>query len=437
MMSASTLMHSQNKTSDNNHTPDQIISNLGVQSKNALHALRDVDSDTISNALKNIADAVIKSKHSILDANEKDMSAAKKKGLSEALLDRLKLNTPRLEAMAEGVRAIANMDDPAGRVLWETMRPNGLKIKRIAVPIGVLGMIYKSRPNVTVDAAALCLKSRNAVILRGGSESFNSAQMLHQIIKQSLLQSGLPEAAISMVPNADRDLVGAMLKADHVIDVMIPRGGRKLIERVMAEARMPVFSHLEGLCHIYIHESANEDIAHDVTVNAKLRRTGVCGSLETLLLDQNLPSNIISHVLKSLLDQGCEIVGDDKTQSFDKRIKKAKDQDWRTEYLDKKLSVKFVEGVDQAVQHINYFGSHHTDSILCEDKDTADYFLKHVDSGIVIHNASTQFADGGEFGMGAEIGIATGKLHARGPVGLEQLCSYKYIVEGSGQIRPS
>ncbi|MCK5384560.1 MAG: glutamate-5-semialdehyde dehydrogenase, partial [Alphaproteobacteria bacterium] len=322
------------------------------------------------------------------------------------------------------------------RILWEQTRPNGLKIQRIACPIGLLGMIYESRPNVTVDASVLCLKSHNAVMLRGGSECLHSSLILHKIIQQALKDNGLPEASVSMIPISDRAAVGAMLKAAEYIDVMIPRGGSGLIQRVMDEARMPVFGHLNGICHVYIHPTAKPDIAREVTLNAKMRRTGICGATETLLLDKGLDPTIVKDVLTTLLDAGCSIVGDAQIQDIDNRIMPATDEDWVTEYLDAKLSCKFVDSVKDAVNHINTYGSHHTDSILTEDKDAAAYFLKNVDSGIVLHNASTQYADGGEFGMGAEIGIATGKMHARGPVGVEQLCTYKYNVHGNGQTRP-
>jgi len=356
--------------------------------------------------------------------------------LSEALLDRLKLTPERIESMSAGLETVIDLPDPVGRVLWESKRPNGLHIKRLSCPIGVLGMIYESRPNVTVDAAALCLKSHNAVILRGGSESLNSSLALHDLIQSSLRAHNLPEGAVSMIPVSDRSVVGEMLSADQYIDVMIPRGGRGLIERVMSEAAMPVFGHLEGLCHIYIHQTARKEIAVDVTLNAKMRRTGICGAAETLLLDHKLDPDIARAVVKALLDKGCEVVGDKMAQGLDERIGAARSEDWHTEYLAPKISVAVVDGVEEAVNHINAQGSHHTDSILAEDAQAASYFLNRVDSGIVMHNASTQFADGGEFGMGAEIGIATGKFHARGPVGLEQLTTYKYLVHGSGQTRP-
>ena len=378
---------------------------------------------------------MIENQDTILEANKKDLAAGEQKGLSPALLDRLKLTPERIAGIASGVDVVRELEDPVGKTLWEADRPNGLKIQRVAVPIGVLGMIYESRPNVTVDAAALCLKSHNAVVLRGGSESLHSSLALHAIVQAALKAHDLPEAAVSMIPITDREAVGEMLRSKY-IDVMIPRGGKGLIARVREEATMPVFSHLDGQCHIYIHPSAKPEIAVEVSRNAKLRRTGICGALETLLLDQNLDKAVARDVLAKLFDDGCVIVGDKMAQTLDDRIGQATGEDWSTEYLEAKLSVAVVNSVDEAITHINTYGSHHTDSILAEDAKAVSKFLQNVDSGIVMHNASTQFADGGEFGMGAEIGIATGKMHARGPVGLEQLCTYKYLVHGAGQTRP-
>ncbi len=417
-------------------SPQEIIQELGRSAKQAAQILSRTSEDQINAVLADIASALSKNAAAILTANAKDIETAQKAGQNAAMIDRLRLDEKRIAAIASGVETVRNLPDPVGRILWEQSRPNGLEIQRIAVPIGVLGMIYESRPNVTVDAAALCLKSRNAVILRGGSESLHSSLALHKIIQDVLTAHALPAACVSMVPTADRDAVGAML-ADHKhIDVMIPRGGRGLIERVMNEARMPVFGHLEGLCHIYVHPSVKPEIARTVPLNAKMRRTGICGAMETLLLDAALDPDLAREILGGILDAGCEIVGDKLAQNLDPRIGAATSEDWSTEYLDSKLSVAVVNGVEEAAAHINSYGSHHTDSILAEDKDAVSWFLSVVDSGIVMHNASTQFADGGEFGMGAEIGIATGKMHARGPVGLEQLCTYKYLVHGSGQTRP-
>ncbi len=417
-------------------TAQQIVNELGRKARAAASVLSQTSESQINDVLDSIAAKLRANVKPILEANEKDLAAGRQKGLSPALIDRLKLNPERIEGMAKGLEVVRDLPDPVGRILWETTRPNGMNIQRVSVPIGVLGMIYESRPNVTIDAAALCLKSRNAVILRGGSESLNSSLALHKFVQEALNEQNIPADAASMVPIADRDAVGAMLAASDLIDVMIPRGGKSLVERVQSEAKMPVFSHLEGICHIYIHPTAKADIAKNVTLNAKMRRTGVCGAMETLLIDKDFDQKTAKDVLAQLIDSGCAIVGDKMAQRLDDRIGEATVKDWTTEYLDAKLSVAIVSGVKEAVNHINTYGSHHTDSILTEDKEATDYFLKNVDSGIVIHNASTQFADGGEFGMGAEIGIATGKMHARGPVALEQLCTYKYLIHGTGQTRP-
>lgn len=430
----------QSSGADRNQVTDvdarALVHDIGRATKAAASALSAAPSSVICAVLSDIATAIENSKDAILKANAKDISYGEEKGLSPAMLDRLKLTPERIQAIADSVRMVRDQDDPTGRILWDTVRPNGLVIQRVSVPIGVLGMIYESRPNVTVDAAALCLKSKNAVILRGGSESLHSSSAFHALIQQALTANDLPAACVSIIPTRDRSAVGAMLEANQFIDVMIPRGGKNLIERVMNDAKMPVFGHLEGLCHVYVHETARPDLAVDVVHNAKLRRTGICGAMETLILDHALPQELAKAIVTRLLDEGCEIVGDKLAQALDDRIGAASIQDWTTEYLDKKFSCCVVNGVLEAVNHINTYGSGHTDSILSEDKAATDYFLSHVDSGIVMHNTSTQFADGGEFGMGAEIGIGTGKLHARGPVGLEQLCTYKYIVKGNGQIRP-
>ena len=417
-------------------SPRQIVEDLGQDAKQAAARLRQISEDEINEVLTALAENLREHAPAIIEANRKDLAAAEEKGLTRAMIDRLALDEERIEGIAKGVETVKALPDPVGRTLWDTERPNGLKIQRVSVPIGVLGMIYESRPNVTVDAASLCLKSHNAVILRGGSESLHSSLALHSIIQDTLKDHGLPEAAVSMIPIADREAVGEMLAAHQYIDVMIPRGGHSLIERVMNEARMPVFGHLEGLCHVYVHKTADTTIAREVTLNAKMRRTGICGAMETLLLDHALPTETAKDVVGTLLDAGCALVGDKLAQGLDERIGEATQKDWSTEYLDAKLSVAVVTSVEEAVNHINAHGSHHTDSILTEDQEAADYFQHNVDSGIVLHNASTQFADGGEFGMGAEIGIATGKMHARGPVGLEQLCTYKYLVHGTGQTRP-
>jgi glutamate-5-semialdehyde dehydrogenase len=373
----------------------------------------------------------------ILSANEQDMAAGRGRGLSAAMLDRLALSEQRVEAMAAGIDAIVALPDPIGNVIAEWTRPNGLKIQRVRVPLGVIGIIYESRPNVTADAGALCLKSGNAVILRGGSESFHSSTAIHVCLQRALKAAGLPAAAVQMVPTRDREAVGILLRdmADFV-DVIVPRGGKNLIARVQEDARVPVMGHLEGLCHVYVHQAADLGMARDITLNAKLRRTGICGAAETLLVDQGCADTHLKPLVTALLDAGCEVRGDAATQACDGRVKPASATDWDTEYLDAIMAVRVVPDLDAALGHIRQHGSGHTDSIITADADAAERFLTELDSAILLHNASTQFADGGEFGMGAEIGIATGKVHARGPVGANQLTSYKYVVRGSGQTRP-
>ncbi|PCI56776.1 MAG: glutamate-5-semialdehyde dehydrogenase [Alphaproteobacteria bacterium] len=416
-------------------SPEDIVSALGIEAKKAAEILVQTPTETINDALEGLAAALRQNEDVILSANQKDLDAARKRGLTDAMIDRLALDQQRIEGMAQSIETVRQLEDPTDKILWEEDRPNGLKIQRISCPIGVFGMIYESRPNVTIDASILCLKSHSAVILRGGSESLHSSLALHKIIQDTLESFNMPKACVSMIPTSDRAAVGAMLRAAEYIDVMIPRGGHGLIERVMNEARMPVFGHLDGLCHIYVDKSADTDIAKNVTLNAKMRRTGVCGAMETLLLDANLDKEIATDILTNILDAGCDIVGDATVQTLDSRIKPATSDDWTTEYLDSKLSCRMVGNIEEAVTHINKKGSHHTDCIIAQDDSAVAYFQKNVDSGIVMHNASTQFADGGEFGMGAEIGIATGKMHARGPVGLQQLCTYKYLVHGTGQTR--
>jgi glutamate-5-semialdehyde dehydrogenase len=373
----------------------------------------------------------------ILAANASDMEAARERGLSPAMLDRLQLTEKRVESMAAGIEQIAALPDPIGAVSAEWTRPNGLVIQRVRVPLGVIGIIYESRPNVTADAGALCLKSANPVILRGGSESRLSSKAIHECLVAGLKDAGLPVAAIQLVPTPDRAAVGMMLAGlDNQINVIVPRGGRSLVERVQKEARVPVIGHLEGLCHVYVDRDADPDMARAIVVNAKLRRTGICGSAETLLVDRACAPGVLPMLLAALAEGGCELRGDVATQAADARVKPATEQDWRTEYLDAIISVRVVDGVDEAIRHIATYGSAHTDSIVTRNAATAERFLREVDSAIVLHNASTQFADGGEFGMGAEIGISTDRFHARGPVGVEQLTSYKYVVRGSGQVRP-
>lgn len=384
------------------------------------------------------AAAALRSKvAAILAANAIDMQAAEQKNLSAAMLDRLRLDGARVEAMARGLEDIARLPDPVGRVLAELDRPNGLRISRVAVPLGVIGIIYESRPNVTADAGALCLKSGNAVILRGGSESAHSSAAIHAALVAGLQAAQLPAAAIQLVPTTDRAAVGYLLsEMTDYIDVIVPRGGKSLVARVQQEARVPVIGHLDGICHVYVDRDADLPMAIAITLNAKLRRTGVCGSVETLLVDAAAAESHLAPLVTSLLDAGCEVRGDEQAQRVDPRVKAATEQDWYTEYLDAIIAVRVVEGVDAAMAHIARYGSSHTESIITANSKTAERFLTGVDSAIVLHNASTQFADGGEFGMGAEIGISTDRFHARGPVGVEQLTSYKYVVRGSGQLRP-
>jgi glutamate-5-semialdehyde dehydrogenase len=373
----------------------------------------------------------------ILAANLRDMEAARASKLSNAMLDRLKLDEKRVEAMAKGIQEIISLPDPVGAVIAEWQRPNGLRIQRVRVPLGVIGIIYESRPNVTADAGALCLKSGNAVILRAGSESKHSSRAIHACLAVGLRAAGLPETCIQIVPTTDRAAVGAMLaQMTNYIDVLVPRGGRGLIERVQREARVPVIGHLEGICHVYVDRDADLKMACDIAVNAKMRRTGICGSAETLLVDSACVDTHLAPVIRALLDAGCEVRGDDVVQKTDPRVRAAAEADWSTEYLDAIISARVVDGVDGAAAHIEKYGSAHTESIVTANSATAERFLSRVDSAIVLHNASTQFADGGEFGMGAEIGISTDRFHARGPVGVAELTSYKYVVRGTGQLRP-
>ena len=372
----------------------------------------------------------------ILAANERDRVAATAAGLNKAALDRLELDAARIEAMARGVEEIAALPDPIGTVMAEWARPNGLRIQRVRVPLGVIGIIYESRPNVTCDAGALCLKSANAAILRGGSESHHSSMAIHACLVVGLRAAGLPEACVQLVPTTDRAAVGRMLsRMTDYIDVIVPRGGKSLIARVQQEARVPVIGHLEGICHVFVDASANLEIARAIVLNAKLRRTGICGAAETLLVDAAAERTHLAPLVRALLDAGCEVRGDAATRAVDQRVVPAIESDWSTEYLDAIISVRVVAGVDGAIEHIEHYGSDHTESIVADDAAVAERFLARVDSAIVLHNASTQFADGGEFGMGAEIGISTDRFHARGPVGVEQLTSYKYVVRGSGQVR--
>jgi glutamate-5-semialdehyde dehydrogenase len=373
----------------------------------------------------------------ILEANRNDIESARGKGRDEAFIDRLTLDQSRVAAMAKSLRDIAALPDPVGQVITSWTRPNGLQFSRVRVPLGVIGIIYESRPNVTADAGALCLKSGNAVILRSGSESFLTSLVICNALTEGLAEAGLPEAAIQLVPTVDRAAVGFMLAGlGGAIDVIVPRGGKSLVARVQEEARVPVFAHLEGVCHVYVHAPADLAMAKTIVLNAKMRRTGICGAAETLLVDRAAAPAQLAPLVAMLIEAGCEVRGDAATQSVDPRVKPASEEDWGAEFLDAIIAVKVVNGLDEAIEHIARYGSQHTDAIVTEDRSAAERFLAQVDSAIVLHNASTQFADGGEFGMGAEIGIATGRFHARGPVGLEQLTTFKYVVHGSGQTRP-
>ena len=414
---------------------DTGMAEIGRRAAEAATVLAVASSEAKNAALRAAAAAVRVDHAAILAANAEDMTAAESAGLSAAMLDRLALDDSRVEAMAKGLEDIAELADPIGTVLAEWERPNGLRISRVRVPLGVIGVIYESRPNVTADAGGLCLKSGNPVILRGGSESFNSSRAIAVCLSRGLDDAGLPAGCIQLVPTRDRAAVGEMLAMDDVIDVIIPRGGRNLIERISAESRIPMFKHLEGVCHTYVHAAADPAMARDIVLNGKMRRTGICGATETLLIDR-AAEGLLPDILAALFDAGCAVRGDAAVQAADSRVTPAGDDDWGAEYLDAILSARVVDGLDEAVEHIARHGSHHTEAIVTGDDGAARAFFAAVDSGILLHNASTQFADGAEFGMGAEIGISTGKLHARGPVGVEQLTSYKYLVRGSGQVRP-
>ena len=409
----------------------------GQRAKSAARVLALTPAAQKDKALTGMAKAIRTRQAHILSANADDIAEAKAAGGTPAFLDRLALDERRIAAVADGLEAVRALGDPVGMVTERWTRPNGMTIERVRVPIGVVGIIYESRPNVTADAASLCLKAGNAAILRGGSESYRSNQAIHAALIEGMQAASLPEAAIALVPSRDRSAVGMMLSGlDGTIDMIVPRGGKSLVARVQAEARVPVFAHLEGICHVYVDKAAKLDMARMIVLNAKMRRTGVCGAAETLLVDRAVASTHLEPLVTMLLDAGCEVRGDEATRAADPRVKAASEQDWSTEYLDAVISAKVVDGVDGAMKHIERFGSHHTDSIVTEDEAAAEKFLRQVDSAIVLHNASTQFADGGEFGFGAEIGIATGRFHARGPVGVEQLTTFKYRVRGSGQIRP-
>ncbi len=424
---------------DRNRTEDvaTLMAGIGRRARKSARALSLAGTFTKDAALNAMADAIVRETPAILAANAIDMKNAEEAGLSPSMQDRLRLDDTRIAAIADGVRQIAQLADPVGQMIAEWDRPNGLHIERVRTPLGVIGVIYESRPNVTADAGALCVKAGNAVILRGGSDSANSSAAIHACLAEGLRMAGLPEDAIQYVPTTDRAAVGEMLKGlSGAIDVIVPRGGRSLVERVQTEARVPVFAHLEGICHLYIDASAKLEMAVAIAVNAKMRRTGICGAAETLLVDRAVAGTHLVPICEALLAAGCEVRGDDEVVARLAAAKPATDRDWDTEYLDAIISVALVDGVGGAIDHIEAHSSHHTEAIVAEDGKAVERFFAEVDSAILLHNASTQFADGGEFGMGAEIGIATGRMHARGPVGVEQLTSFKYRVRGSGQTRP-
>ena len=415
----------------------QIMQEIGERARAATRTLAIASWGEKSDALLKSAEAIQLNKARILEANAKDIAAGEKNGLSKAMLDRLRLDESRIEAIADSLKAIAELPDPVGEVISAWDRPNGLRIERVRTPLGVVGVIYESRPNVTADAGALCLKAGNAVILRGGSDSVHSSRAIYNCMVEGLAAAGLPESSIQLVPTTDRAAVGEMLAGlNGNLDVLVPRGGKSLVARVQNDSRVPVFAHLEGICHVYVDKAADPEMATRVVLNSKMRRTGICGAAETLLVDRQWIFDNLEPLLVALHSAGCEIRGDEVVHDVLNIGSLATEEDWSTEYLDAIISVKVVDGVEAAIEHINQYGSHHTEAIITEDPNAAEKFLNEIDSAILLHNASTQFADGGEFGMGAEIGIATGKMHARGPVGVEQLTSFKYRVRGSGQTRP-
>ncbi len=415
---------------------EAVMERLARDARAAARALGEHGAADKNRALRAAARRIRSSENALLSANAKDLAVVDTVRQTEAFVDRLELTPARIEAMAAGIEAVAALDDPVGEVIAAWDRPNGLHIERVRVPLGVIGIIYESRPNVTADAGALCLKSGNAAILRGGSESYHSSNAIVDCLQAGLEEAGLPKAAIQTVPTTDRAAVGAMLAMSDLIDIIVPRGGKSLIERVQRESRIPVIAHLDGNCHVYVERSADPGTARSVAFNAKMRRPGICGAAETLLVDRAVARDVLPPILDDLARAGCELRGCEDTRALDGRVVAAEDSDWDTEYLDAIIAVKQVDGLEDAIAHINTHGSHHTDAIITADAAAAERFLGAVDSAIVLHNASTQFADGGEFGMGAEIGISTGRLHARGPVGVEQLTTFKYVVRGSGQVRP-
>ncbi len=416
----------------------ELMRRLGKRARQAGAELARATKAQKNRALEAAARYIAENEDKILAANAKDMSTAHEKSLSAAMLDRLQLDSGRVRDVVDSVVQVAGLPDPIGQVIGEWTRPNGLRIQRVRVPLGVIGIIYESRPNVTADAGALCLKSGNAVILRGGSESFHSSMAIHECLVRGLAEEGLPEASIQMVPTTSRDAVGYLLsEMQQYVDVIVPRGGKNLIKRVQADARVPVIGHLEGICHVYVHRSADPEMAREIVLNAKMRRTGICGAAETMLIDREILDSHLTLIATALVEAGCELRGDADVCAQDSRVVSVDLSDWTTEYLDAILSIRAVNGIDEAIEHITRYGSGHTEAIIAEDQRAAEQFFHELDSAILLHNASTQFADGGEFGMGAEIGIATGRIHARGPVGAEQLTSYKYLVSGAGQVRPT
>ena len=415
---------------------EQNILQIGKKAKEASRFVSQLSTKSKNEILCAAAQNLLKNKNSIIKANEQDIEENKDK-LNSATLDRLILDEKRIESISNGLVEISKLEDPVGKIIEKWSRPNGLKIEKMSIPLGVIGVIYESRPNVSADAAGLCLKSGNALILRGGSESFNSSSKIVEIINRSYENFKLPTGVLQYIPTKDRNAVGHLLRMDNFVDVIIPRGGRSLIERVINESKVHVIRHLDGICHTYIHKTSTPDLSKEVAVNAKMRRPGICGATETILIDEDILSTHLPGIIKSLTEMNCEIRGDEHVLEINNSLKLANEKDWHTEYLDKIVSIKTIfNGVEEAVNHINLYGSGHTDAILSEDESAVNFFLNNVDSGIVMHNTSTQFADGGEFGMGAEIGISTSKVHARGPVGVAQLTSFKYKVKGSGQIRP-
>jgi len=412
-----------------------IIKDIGVQAKKAAFHLANADNEIKNEALNKLKKEIKSSSDELIEINKKDIKQAHNMQLSTAMIDRLTLNKDRIDSMALGLDEIINLKDPVGKILSEWERPNGLKIKKISVPLGVIGIIYESRPNVTVDASAIAIKAGNAVILRGGKDSFHTSHKLSKLINDAFNNAGLPINSVQMIPFPEREAVDEMLKLDSYIDIIIPRGGKGLINNIKSKSKIPVIKHLDGICHVYVDKDANIDIAKKVLLNSKMRRPGICGAAETLLIDNNI-SNKTVELLKGLIDSQCEIRGDSYVQSLNNNFKKATEEDWATEYLDKIISVKIVDGVDEAIKHINNFSSGHTESIITNNSNTFKNFSDNINSAIILQNASTQFADGGEFGFGAEIGISTDKLHVRGPVGSEHLTSFKYVIYGNGQVRP-